>query len=97
MRCKKQMEIKDPVLGVNKRGVRNVSGSCVKCNTKIFRFLKKIAENQPTPETAPKNEPISPFITPMAEFKGERTTSSPQAETNEDIEKEIKDWDETQL
>jgi len=93
MKCRKQQEVKDPIVGVNKRGVKNVSGVCPICGTKMFCFLKKETEPVVEKQTIAQNEPIAPFISSVSEFKGEKTTTTPE----NDIEKEIEDWDKSQL
>jgi len=39
--CRKQVEIKDPVLEKNARGLNIVKGTCSICGTKVYRILPK--------------------------------------------------------
>lgn len=41
MRCKMQVEVKDPKETVMKNGMKAVKGNCPKCNTTVFRILGK--------------------------------------------------------
>ena len=41
MKCKKQVEIKDPEEVVMKNGMKAVKGTCPECSTKVFRILGK--------------------------------------------------------
>jgi DNA-directed RNA polymerase subunit RPC12/RpoP len=41
MKCKKQVEIKDPEEVVLKNGMKAVKGVCPDCGTKVFRILGK--------------------------------------------------------
>jgi DNA-directed RNA polymerase subunit RPC12/RpoP len=41
MKCKKQVEIKDPEEVVMKNGMKAVKGTCPDCGTKVFRILGK--------------------------------------------------------
>ncbi|MCX5782169.1 MAG: DUF5679 domain-containing protein [Elusimicrobia bacterium] len=41
MKCKKQVEIKEPKDVVMKNGMKAVSGSCPECGTKVFRIVGK--------------------------------------------------------
>jgi len=41
MKCKKQVEIKDPKEVVLKNGMKAVKGVCPACGTKVFRILGK--------------------------------------------------------
>jgi DNA-directed RNA polymerase subunit RPC12/RpoP len=39
MRCKKQVEIKDPQNVVMKNGMKAIKGVCSHCGTKVFRII----------------------------------------------------------
>ena len=41
MKCRKQVEIKDPEEVVMKNGMKAVKGVCPDCGTKVFRILGK--------------------------------------------------------
>jgi DNA-directed RNA polymerase subunit RPC12/RpoP len=41
MKCKKQVEIKNPQEVVMKNGMKAVKGTCPTCGTKVFRILGK--------------------------------------------------------
>ncbi|MBN1822855.1 MAG: hypothetical protein JW803_00900 [Endomicrobiales bacterium] len=41
MKCKKQVEVKDPKEVVMKNGMKAVSGVCGTCGTKVFKILGK--------------------------------------------------------
>ncbi len=41
MKCRKQVEIKDPEEIVMKNGMKAVRGVCPVCGTKVFRILGK--------------------------------------------------------
>ena len=41
MKCKKQVEIKEPKDVKMKNGMNAVKGSCPKCGTKVFRIVGK--------------------------------------------------------
>lgn len=41
MKCKKQVEVKDPKEIVMKNGMNAVTGVCSVCGTKVFRILGK--------------------------------------------------------
>ena len=41
MKCKKQVEIKNPVNTVMKNGMEAAKGVCPDCGTKVFRILGK--------------------------------------------------------
>ena len=41
MRCRKQVEIIDAIIGKNKRGLNMAKGHCGTCNTKVCRILGK--------------------------------------------------------
>lgn len=41
MKCKKQVEIKDPEEVVLKNGMKAMKGVCPDCGTKVFRILGK--------------------------------------------------------
>jgi DNA-directed RNA polymerase subunit RPC12/RpoP len=41
MKCKKQVEIKDPADQVMKNGMKAMKGTCPTCGTKVFRILGK--------------------------------------------------------
>ena len=41
MKCKKQVEIKEPEEVVMKNGMKAVKGTCPDCGTKVFRILGK--------------------------------------------------------
>jgi DNA-directed RNA polymerase subunit RPC12/RpoP len=41
MKCKKQVEVKDPKEVVMKNGMKAVSGVCPECGTKVFKILGK--------------------------------------------------------
>jgi DNA-directed RNA polymerase subunit RPC12/RpoP len=41
MKCKKQVEIKDPQNEVMKNGMKAIKGVCPDCGTKVFRILGK--------------------------------------------------------
>ena len=41
MKCKKQVEIKDPQNVTMKNGLKAVKGVCPDCGTKVFRILGK--------------------------------------------------------
>mgnify|MGYP001566898902 CR=1 FL=1 len=41
MKCKKQVDIKDPSNVIMKNGMRALKGVCPKCGTKVFRILGK--------------------------------------------------------
>ncbi len=41
MKCKKQVEIKNPKDRVMKNGMAAVAGECPKCGTKVFRIVGK--------------------------------------------------------
>ncbi|MFH1072937.1 MAG: DUF5679 domain-containing protein [Nanoarchaeota archaeon] len=41
MKCKKQVEIKNPVNVVMKNGMEAAKGVCPTCGTKVFRILGK--------------------------------------------------------
>jgi DNA-directed RNA polymerase subunit RPC12/RpoP len=41
MKCKTQVEIKNPVDTVMKNGMKAVKGECPKCGTKVFRIIGK--------------------------------------------------------
>jgi len=40
VKCKKKVEIKDPKEVTMKNGRKAMSGTCPKCGTKVFSFLK---------------------------------------------------------
>ena len=41
MKCKKQVEIKNPEEVVMKNGMKAAKGECPVCSTKVFRILGK--------------------------------------------------------
>ena len=41
MKCKKQVDIKDPKETTMKNGMKALKGTCGKCGTKVFRILGK--------------------------------------------------------
>ena len=41
MKCKKQVEIKDPEEVVMKNGMKAIKGVCPDCGTKVFRIVGK--------------------------------------------------------
>ena len=41
MKCRKQVEIKDPKEVVMKNGMKALKGVCPDCGTKVFRILGK--------------------------------------------------------
>ncbi len=41
MKCKKEVEIKNPKEVVMKNGMKAVKGECPVCGTKVFRILGK--------------------------------------------------------
>jgi DNA-directed RNA polymerase subunit RPC12/RpoP len=41
MKCKKQVEVKDPKDVVMKNGIRAISGVCLHCSTKVFKIVGK--------------------------------------------------------
>ncbi|MBI4440995.1 hypothetical protein HY639_02400 [Candidatus Woesearchaeota archaeon] len=41
MKCKKNVQIKDPKETVMKNGMKAMKGSCGACGTKVFRILGK--------------------------------------------------------
>lgn len=41
MKCKKQVEVKDPKEVVMKNGMKAVSGTCGTCGTKVFKIIGK--------------------------------------------------------
>ncbi len=41
MKCRKQVEIKDPQEVVMKNGMKALKGVCPDCGTKVFRILGK--------------------------------------------------------
>ncbi|MEA3514390.1 MAG: DUF5679 domain-containing protein [Nanoarchaeota archaeon] len=41
MKCKKQIEIKDPEEVIMKNGMKAVKGTCPDCGTKVFRIIGK--------------------------------------------------------
>lgn len=41
MKCKKQVNIKDPKEVIMKNGLKAVKGVCPDCGTKVFRILGK--------------------------------------------------------
>lgn len=41
MKCKKQVEIKDPKDVTMKNNMKAVKGVCPKCGTKVFRIIGK--------------------------------------------------------
>ncbi|MCK5025821.1 MAG: hypothetical protein KAS15_04470 [Nanoarchaeota archaeon] len=41
MKCKKQVEIKDPEEVIMKNGMKAVKGTCPDCGTKVFRIIGK--------------------------------------------------------
>jgi DNA-directed RNA polymerase subunit RPC12/RpoP len=41
MKCKAQVEIKDPKDEIMKNGMKALKGTCPKCGTKVFRILGK--------------------------------------------------------
>jgi DNA-directed RNA polymerase subunit RPC12/RpoP len=41
MKCKKQVEIKDPSDVVMKNGMNAISGVCPDCGTKVFKIVGK--------------------------------------------------------
>lgn len=41
MKCKEQREMKDPKEVIMKNGLKAVTGTCVKCGTKMFKILGK--------------------------------------------------------
>ncbi len=41
MKCKKQVQIKDPKEVTMKNGMRAAKGTCGACGTKVFRILGK--------------------------------------------------------
>jgi DNA-directed RNA polymerase subunit RPC12/RpoP len=41
MKCKKQVEVKNPEEVVMKNGMKAVSGVCPECGTKVFKILGK--------------------------------------------------------
>jgi DNA-directed RNA polymerase subunit RPC12/RpoP len=40
MKCKKKVDIKNAAKRTLKNGRKAMSGTCPKCSTKVFRFLK---------------------------------------------------------
>ncbi len=41
MKCKEQVEIKDPKDVIMKNGMKAIKGVCPKCGTKVFRIVGK--------------------------------------------------------
>jgi DNA-directed RNA polymerase subunit RPC12/RpoP len=41
MKCKKQVEIKDPEEVIMKNGMKAIKGICPDCGTKVFRIVGK--------------------------------------------------------
>ena len=41
MKCKKQVEVKDPKDVVMKNGMKAISGVCPACGTKVFKIVGK--------------------------------------------------------
>lgn len=41
MKCKAQVEIKNPKDEVMKNGMKAIKGECPKCGTKVFRIIGK--------------------------------------------------------
>ncbi len=41
MKCKKQVEVKDPKEVVMKNGMKAISGTCNVCSTKVFKIIGK--------------------------------------------------------
>ena len=41
MKCKKQVEVKDPKDVVMKNGMKAISGVCGACGTKVFKIVGK--------------------------------------------------------
>lgn len=41
MKCKKQVEVKDPKDVVMKNGMKAISGVCSDCSTKVFKIIGK--------------------------------------------------------
>lgn len=41
MKCKKQVDVKDPQEVVMKNGMKAVSGTCGTCGTKVFKIIGK--------------------------------------------------------
>jgi DNA-directed RNA polymerase subunit RPC12/RpoP len=41
MRCKKQVEVKDPKDIVMKNGMKAITGVCPQCSTKVFKIVGK--------------------------------------------------------
>jgi hypothetical protein len=41
MKCKKQVEVKDPKEVIMKNGMKAISGTCGVCSTKVFKIIGK--------------------------------------------------------
>jgi hypothetical protein len=41
MKCKKQVEVKNPKDVVMKNGMKAISGECPECGTKVFKIVGK--------------------------------------------------------
>ena len=41
MKCKKQVEVKNPEETIMKNGMKAVKGVCTDCGTKVFKILGK--------------------------------------------------------
>ena len=41
MKCKKQVEVKDPKEVIMKNGMKAISGLCSVCSTKVFKIIGK--------------------------------------------------------
>ena len=54
MKCKKQVEIKDPVESVTKNNMRICKGVCPDCGTKVCRILGKAKEEENAKEAEEK-------------------------------------------
>jgi DNA-directed RNA polymerase subunit RPC12/RpoP len=41
MKCKKQVEVKEPKEVIMKNGMKAISGTCTDCGTKVFKIIGK--------------------------------------------------------